>query len=148
MNSQAVRVTFDLTFNGDRPPQVSSTAVHISPLVPPDPELLLAVAFRQRFGFAPAEGRAFARLLGQGCVTREDLHTVISGADAPTTSAKLVDVVISNLRKKLPSGVKISTVYGRGYQLDEVSRSKVNALLAAAGVTPSSTDQQHEFVEG
>lgn len=71
---------------------------------------------------------------------KETLHFVIETQrslrrtrpdKSETTDPKMVDVVVCNLRKRLkPFGVKIKTLWGRGYYLDEENRTKVEAILA------------------
>lgn len=79
-------------------------------------------------------------LLKRDDANKDTLHYVIesqrairrSRPDNPeTTDPKMVDVVICNLRKRLkPYGIKIETLWGHGYFLDEGSRQKIESLLA------------------
>lgn len=80
-------------------------------------------------------------LLRRDDVDKDTLHYVIESQRAmrrsrpnnpETTDPKMVDVVICNLRKRLkPLGIKIKTIWGAGYSLEEDSRAKVEKRLFA-----------------
>lgn len=62
-----------------------------------------------------------------------------------TTDPKMVDVVVCNLRKRLkPFGVKIKTLWGRGYYIDDENREKVEGILAAVKGAPPGDDADLE----
>jgi DNA-binding response OmpR family regulator len=91
----------------------------------------------EAFNLSPAEGQAFAKLLGGNFVTREELHTAISN---PGATLKVVDVTISKLRRKLAEhGIKIINRYKRGYRLDQNTRN-----LIAIGRTDDRERQQSQ----
>lgn len=73
------------------------------------------------------------RLMRRGKCTKEMIHEAIEnnrGNPAEPTSAKLIDVVIFHLRRKLRQfDVSIETVHAIGYSLSDESRDKIYALL-------------------
>lgn len=80
------------------------------------------------------EAIIFAMLLKRHEATKAQLHTVVE-QNRPTenstpTDPKMIDVIICRLRAKLkPYGVKITTVWGLGYRMDQADRDKMIALL-------------------
>jgi len=84
-------------------------------------------------GLQRAEGRLLLKLAERGHASRPALHVAISGS-APKSTIRIVDVVIHRLRQKLArEGVKISTIRGIGYMVDEASRDNLRELLHRAG---------------
>jgi len=103
-----------------------------SPLLPPrtKAELAAVAICRQQLKLTPAEGRAFMKLVGQDNVTREELHAAIC-SDA---QIKIVDVIISKLRKKLARhGIKIETLWATGYALHKTGRDKIRKIFVEYG---------------
>jgi DNA-binding response OmpR family regulator len=73
-----------------------------------------------------AQGRMLTEMMLRDCCSREELRAVA----APRDTSSTVDVVISQLRKKLkPFNIKIITVHKIGYALDKKAREKVYRLI-------------------
>jgi two-component system cell cycle response regulator CtrA len=86
------------------------------------------------FGLTGQESRILSMLMQRGMTTKEQLLVAVTtdptGNQQPTI--KIVDVFICKMRKKLaPFGIVIETVWGRGYNLDQENRRKVNGYLNA-----------------
>ncbi len=81
----------------------------------------------------PTQSALLAALLRKPDMTKEGLHNCIQRPDKEPTDQKIVDVLICNLRKKLPEGVKINTLWGYGYGMDKDSRLK---MISHLGLTP------------
>jgi DNA-binding winged helix-turn-helix (wHTH) protein len=64
-----------------------------------------------------------------GFRTKEALHSAISGDIEVETDEKLVDVIIHKVRKKLPPGIAIDTVWGEGYSISTSGRARLAAAL-------------------
>lgn len=86
----------------------------------------------QAFRLTGTEARAIVPILKRTSVTKENVHTAINAIRAPgdkECSLKMVDVIVCKIRKKLPEGIEINTVWGRGYSMKAETRVKVSALL-------------------
>lgn len=79
-------------------------------------------------------------LMKRNEVDKTTLHHVVESERAVRTNRpdnldetdpKMVDVVICNIRKRVrPMGVKIETIWGNGYYLEENSRKIIHDLIA------------------
>jgi DNA-binding response OmpR family regulator len=118
-------------------------------------ESSLVALCSQLLALTPAESRVFVRLLKHAFVSKEDLHAAMSSDGKPTTGVKIVDVVISRLRRKLaPHGVELNTVYGQGVRLADGTRDRIRKILAeygeeiiAATTAPEGGDQSELIVD-
>src|SRR5262249_25099731 len=91
----------------------------------------LLLAINQLFQLSPAEGRALVELLEHKQVSRQALHVAMSAAGTPVSRIKIIDVVVSRMRRKLaPHGIEIVTVHGLGFGLAEGARDKIHQQLA------------------
>jgi hypothetical protein len=88
------------------------------------------------------------RLVKYDHATRQEIHSAMADGD-PVTGNKIIDVVISRLRRKLaPHSIKIATIWGLGFRLAEDSRDRIRKLLAAYGAdivaaaTPPAADRK------
>jgi hypothetical protein len=105
--------------------------LHATPPPQADVKTPALLAFSQLLGMSPAEGRGLLELMKNGQVSREAMHAAMTHNGTPTTGRKIVDVVISRMRKKLrPLNVEIATVYGLGFRLGDGAREKIRRLLA------------------
>ena len=105
----------------------------------------IMIACQKEFRLTKLKAGFLSMLLRHPHVTREQLHSVIEtqrssrGAQPDnTTDPKMVDVVICNLRKDLKKAdptVKVLTVWGQGYYIEQKVRSYV---LEKIGPSPSS----------
>jgi hypothetical protein len=77
----------------------------------------------------PTQSALLAALLRRPDMTKEALHHCIQRPDREPTDQKIVDVLICNLRKKLPPGVKVDTLWGRGYGMTPTSRATMIEAL-------------------
>jgi hypothetical protein len=86
------------------------------------PEIALALTCRLLFGLTFGEACMLLPLLKQTHASKEELHVAISLDGKPVTNIKIVDVMLTRLRRKLaPHGVKIGNIYGVGYRLPETN---------------------------
>lgn len=84
-------------------------------------------------------------LLKRNEVDKDTLHHVVESQRAirqsrpdnmEETDPKMVDVVICNMRKRLkPLGISITTVWGHGYFLNDISRKVVENAIALTVTT-------------
>ncbi len=102
----------------------------------PLPDMLLA--FQRILHLTPLEANFLALLLRRDEVDKDTLHGVVEQQreqrqhrpDKPEpTDKKIVDVIICKLRKKLPTGVEIVTLWGRGYYIDEAGRRRAKEII-------------------
>jgi hypothetical protein len=80
-------------------------------------------------GLNHTEERIIARLISQGCLSREQICALATRAHQ---SIKLgsVNAIINNLRKKLRAcGIEVRTVFGFGFELHPRDRAKIVALI-------------------
>lgn len=92
----------------------------------------LKTALSRHFRATPLEAAMFAMMMRRDEVTKPQLHSVIEACRDPnkeTTEIKMVDVMICKLRKKLPAGVKIQTMWGSGYFISKEDRNLIFQLL-------------------
>ena len=90
----------------------------------------------EAFKLTRAEGRVLVQLLSYTHASRRELHVAMANDDNPATCAKLVDVIIHRLRKKLvPHSIEICSLRGFGFSIAENTRNRVRKLLAEHGTT-------------
>lgn len=71
----------------------------------------------QDIGMSPKEAQLYRFLKSKRSpVTKQNIMSVLYGLDDDTPEIKIVDVFVCKLRKKLPAGEKIETIWGSGYQ--------------------------------
>lgn len=86
------------------------------------------------FKLTPAEGRALVKLLKYDHTTKAEIHAAIADDDNPPTGARIVSVVIYQIRRKLARhNVQISTIWRLGFRLDKNSRDIIRKLVAEYG---------------
>jgi DNA-binding response OmpR family regulator len=91
----------------------------------------LLLALNHLFGLSPAESRALVKLMGHKQVSRQAMHAAMSPDGSPVSKIKTIDVVISQMRRKLaPHGLAIVTVHGLGFKLAEGAHDRIRRLLA------------------
>lgn len=74
----------------------------------------------------PSEQRVLTCLVGNTVATRDAILDALYAGRPSEPEPKIIDVFVCRLRQKLkPLGVSILTVWGRGYQLSDDSRSLV-----------------------
>lgn len=93
-------------------------------------------------GLTPSEARILALLVKRGRATRGAIsHALYGSSDTPTTLTKVIDVLVSKMRKRVrPLGVVFKTIRAEnndsesgGYVMSEPDRDKVKALLRERG---------------
>ena len=92
------------------------------------PDVRLPVAWR----LTPQQTKLFGMLAAAAgvIVSRAAiLNALYAGGEQPESS-KLVDVLLSQLRRKLPPAIAIETVWGRGWRLPEPSRAALAAVTS------------------
>jgi len=103
--------------------------VHTSP-PPDDARSPLLLALNQLFGLSPAEGRALIELMDHQHVSRQAIHAAISRDGNPVSKTKIIDVIISRIRRKLaPHDIAIITIYGLGFKLGDGAHDRIRKLL-------------------
>lgn len=89
------------------------------------------------FNFTPSMSKLFAGLLRRTSMTKKTLHDLTlndQGHLYPTpgkdpSDVKIIDVFICKMRKKLPAGVVILTLWGTGYTIPPESKEIVFKML-------------------
>lgn len=86
------------------------------------------------WGLTGSERRIFGALMARDLASKEHLLAACCANHgmAEQPELKIVDVFICKLRRKLPDGVTIETVWGQGYRLSAASKATARALLAEA----------------
>ena len=73
----------------------------------------------------PLEATLFSCLLGKPAVTtKKTIMAAMYGDRVNVPMPKIIDIIVHQLRKKLPPEVKVRTVYGQGFVLDPVSKAR------------------------
>jgi len=73
----------------------------------------------------PLETKLFACLLGKPSITtKKTIMAAMYGDRVEVPMPKIIDIIVHQLRKKLPPEVKVTTVYGQGFVLDPVSKAR------------------------
>lgn len=90
--------------------------------------------FPSAWRLAPQEKRFLACLLGaeDGFRTKAALHVAIANTIEIETSERLVTTIAFKTRRKLPSAIRIETVWGEGFRLPLASRMLVSAACRRA----------------
>lgn len=96
---------------------------------------------RRTFGVTEAEADALVCLLSFFEASHAMLHAAISGED-PETQRQVVPVIVSKLRRKLPSGMTIRTIPNFGYAIDEPVADLIFAALAERAIPNVGSDPQ------
>jgi hypothetical protein len=120
-------------------PPTARRADHLPPHIAAARDADLVTGFMRAFRVPKLAANFMLVLVKREEATKATLHRVIESqraqrANRPSnseeTDPKMVDVVICNLRKKLlPFGLKIHTLWGRGYYFDEKDRQAVLKLV-------------------
>lgn len=92
------------------------------------------LSIMRTFGLTPAQATMFAVLLKRPEAARTTLHLAIQRTDGDLTDPKIVDVIICKLRKKLPLGIEVKTIWGRGYYIPRDSKQRALAVLESNSV--------------
>ena len=110
---------------------------------------------RRLWGLTGLQAAFFYVLMKNVNVDKAKLHNVVEKqralkgdqvATADETDPKMVDVVICHLRKRLRKhNIKISTLWGFGYFIDEKTKSSVKAILST--VDPFAGETEHDKTE-
>lgn len=105
------------------------------------PEKFQLDAIQRALRITRLEANFMLMLLRRDEADKDTLHYVIESQRAvkrsrpdsmDATDPKMVDVVICHLRRKIKiRGIKIKTLWGRGYYLDEENRKVIEEILAA-----------------
>ena len=71
-------------------------------------------------------------LLRRGLVAYEAVHQFLYGLDPQGgPQLKTLQVHIHNLRRRLPEGIEIKTIWGQGFELTDASRKRLREMRAA-----------------
>jgi hypothetical protein len=116
---------------------------------PPSRTEVLVTACRTAFGLSRSEARAFVPLLEHAYATTRDLHRAIAREENPTTTIKIVNVVLAAVRKKI-APIKIENIHGVGFKLAANARDRIAKKLAKYGadIPTSEGNSQSEAAEG
>lgn len=100
------------------------------------------LAFPLDWGLTGSETRMLAALYSHPCgLSKEALHTAIDVDIEPSSYIKIVDVIICHIRRKVGKhGVKINTIWGRGYLLAPESRATVGTVITQAKAVRKNLD--------
>lgn len=80
------------------------------------------------FGLTPSEGKFFNALTKRPQVTRSAAMSVLYGNDY-SIDPRIADVLICKMRKKLrPYGINIITIWGVGWKMTDLDKTKVAEL--------------------
>jgi hypothetical protein len=89
------------------------------------------VGFRApvEWGLTRSEERVLGVLVAREVATNDALVTILyGGRDAyPGAPEAMVKLYVMRLRRKLPAGSRIATLWGRGYSLDAATRAMLTA---------------------
>ena len=95
----------------------------------------------------PQENRFLGALATRQLATRELIMAALyhhRGVDE--AEMKVIDVFACKLRKKLkPHDIKIHTVWGRGYRLDEATRTRLRRCSIKLNVSGAATIKDDDF---
>ena len=69
-------------------------------------------------GLTRKEAEIYGVLRRRRFARRDALYTVVYGLADAAPESRVMDVMICNLRKKLPPGERIVTVWGQGFRLE------------------------------
>lgn len=84
---------------------------------------------RPLWGLTRTEWSLLQFLLSRQIATKEALYTLLYGGDS-NVELKIIDVFLCKIRKKLCTlGIKIETVWGRGYWIKETEKVKLRRLM-------------------
>lgn len=83
------------------------------------------------FKLTRKEAAIVATLTQHSRVSKERLYFALYGQSDDPPDAKIIDVFISKIRKKLPAGVEIRTVWGVGYEMPHKSIEAIRSLTKA-----------------
>ena len=67
-------------------------------------------------GLTRKEAEIYGVLRRRSFVRRDALHTVIYGLDDEAPEPRIIDTFIHHIRRKLPPGERIVTVWGQGFR--------------------------------
>lgn len=112
-------------------------------------EASLIAAFCLLFKLRRTESLLLVKLATCDYSTKEELRAAAS-QDGQAITAGSMNVFISSLRKKLtPHGIKLTTVSGLGYGLDQKARDKIRRLLAKydTGIIPTTPRSKPKAIE-
>lgn len=87
-------------------------------------------------GLRPAAQRMLSMISARGYMSRESLYAVLYGdlAEDEQPEFKILDVTLAMARKFCgPYGIKVETVWGKGWKMSDESRRKYRALAAQYG---------------
>ena len=90
------------------------------------------VALPIEWALSRQESLLFAGLVHRGLLTKDGAMAVVYGGlgRERDVNPKIIDVFICKIRKKLkPHGVRIETLWGRGWQLAAEDRARFRAML-------------------
>ena len=69
------------------------------------------------FKLTRKEAAIVATLMQHGRVSKERLYFALYGQSDDPPDPKIIDVFVCKIRKKLPEGVEIKTIWGAGYEM-------------------------------
>lgn len=98
-------------------------------------------------GFTHTDARVIHALVTNGRRSKDQLYFAMYGDDDQAPDPKIVDVYICKIRKKLPIGVTINTVWGLGYEMSDASRDKLRALRSGSPASPGLVPTIAEMVQ-
>lgn len=85
-------------------------------------------------GLTATEARLVGLLVKHGSVTKDRIMSALYGlrSDVEEPDIKIVDVLVCKARRKLAGfGIKIGTIWGQGYSMDEASRARCRDICGA-----------------
>jgi hypothetical protein len=100
----------------------------------------LGFEFHPRYNLTTSEAALLGAIAaGRPICTREHAYTLIYGMHDDPPDSKILDVFLSKLRKKLEShDITISTMWGRGWYMEDADRAKVDAMRFRPAATVES----------
>lgn len=102
-----------------------------------------AWSLKAAFKLTTKEAALLAGLVTHGRMSKARIYHTLYGQqhESEQPEPKIVDVFVCKVRKKLPKGVKIETIWGDGYAVNAESAARIKKLAhigsAVAPVSPS-----------
>ena len=81
------------------------------------PPTSLADNLKSRLELTNKESMIVATLIRHGRASKDRLYFALYGQNDDPPDAKIIDVFVCKIRKKLPEGVEIKTIWGAGYEM-------------------------------
>lgn len=81
------------------------------------PSTSLVENLKSRLELTGKEAMIVATLMRHGRASKDRLYFALYGQNDDPPDAKIIDVFVCKIRKKLPKGVEIKTIWGAGYEM-------------------------------